>query len=550
MSDSDDFGGLAPTTPNIPRLKSASSKPNSNRAAEAGPSKSAGTGAAPKTGAKKRPAPVQDESDGDEVREVAPPKKSARSTAASRKLKPKPTSKQKEDPVEEEEQGAVSVDDDEVNDVEVLDHLPTKNTGSKKPAATSDGVNGHAKGGGAAAKGKGKAKAKPAAASSKPRVLKQEPPEVMDVDSIYGAMEVEEQEQEAEEIEDQRMTVVQPINAFGKSGVKGGRGGQVQQHAKHGEEARLRERLRQAELHVENLKGQVEELCQVRRTEPEQLLERLGQQHQNEIQGRDALIKDLTTKLARKEPFFRAGKSAGFEIMTRDEAEREMEELQATLKQCKEVLKERDRQLKEKDEQAEELRQEVNNLRIELKTENERAKTLAANAQRRPPSASRNRPGGLFSSNADPKQAIITKFYEDLTNLLVPHMKPQNGKYLDIDDWLLSCVFTHRDVTDENSEPKSLQFNLRLCCDLKNDATEPVVSPSQLVDSVHYMPLNLENESEEFIESLGFLKTAFTFERHQLSLFARTLHDFMSGEGGDTQAEKSESDADSVQLLE
>ena len=61
----------------------------------------------------------------------------------------------------------------------------------------------------------------------------------------------------------------------------------------------------------------------------------------------------------------------------------------------------------------------------------------------------------MFASNADPKQAVITKFYEDLTNLLVPHMKPQNGKYLDIDDWLLSCVFTHRDVTDENSIPKS-----------------------------------------------------------------------------------------------
>jgi len=74
--------------------------------------------------------------------------------------------------------------------------------------------------------------------------------------------------------------------------------------------------------------------------------------------GRDALIKDLTTKLARKDPLFRAGKSAGFDIMTRDEAEKEMEELQATLKQYKEVLKDRDRQLKEKDEQAEELRQE------------------------------------------------------------------------------------------------------------------------------------------------------------------------------------------------
>jgi hypothetical protein len=44
--------------------------------------------------------------------------------------------------------------------------------------------------------------------------------------------------------------------------------------------------------------------------------------------------------------------------MTRDEAEKETQELQTNLKQYKEVIKERDRQLKEKDKQAEELRQE------------------------------------------------------------------------------------------------------------------------------------------------------------------------------------------------
>jgi hypothetical protein len=188
---------------------------------------------------------VEDDSDGDDVREVPPPKKSARSTTASRKPKAKPISKREEDPVEEEEQRAVSVDDDEDDDVEVFDHMPTKKAGSKKAAAANDGVNGHAKGGAAAAKGKGKAKAKPTAAtSSKPRVLKQ-PPEVMDVDSIYGAMEVEEPEAEVEEIEDQRITVAQPINASGKSGLKGGRIVQAPNHAKNGEEARLRERLQQ-----------------------------------------------------------------------------------------------------------------------------------------------------------------------------------------------------------------------------------------------------------------------------------------------------------------
>ena len=183
------------------------------------------------------------------MREVPPPKKNARGTTASRKRKAKPVSTREEDPAGEEEQRAVSVDDDEDNDVEVFDHMPTKNAvhaGSKKAAAANDGVNGHGKGLTAAAKGKGKAKAKPtAAASLKPRVLKQDGPEVMDVDSIYGAMEVEEHDAEVEEIEDQRVTVAQPINASGKSGVKGRRIVQAPNHAKNGEEARLRERLRQ-----------------------------------------------------------------------------------------------------------------------------------------------------------------------------------------------------------------------------------------------------------------------------------------------------------------
>ena len=243
-------GGLAATTPNIPRLKT-SSKPNGNREAEAGPSKYAGMGPALKAGNKKRPAPnVQDESDEDDVREVPPPpKKSARSTTASRKPKAKAVSKREEDPVEEEEQRAVSVEDDEDNDVEVFDHMPKKNAvrGGSKSAA-NDGVNGHAKGGTAAAKGKGKGKAKSTAtASSKPRNLRQEPAEVMDIDSVYGAMEVGEHEAELEEIEDQRMTMTMapPINTFGKSGVKGGKIVQAPHHAKNGEEERLRERLRQ-----------------------------------------------------------------------------------------------------------------------------------------------------------------------------------------------------------------------------------------------------------------------------------------------------------------
>jgi len=73
-----------------------------------------------------------------------------------------------------------------------------------------------------------------------------------------------------------------------------------------------------------------------------------------------------------------------------------------------------------------------------------------------------------------------------------------------------------------------------------------VESERQLVETVHYVPQNLDKESSAFRESLEFLNTTFTFERSQLSLFIRTLHERMSDEG-DSDANNSEDD---VQIVE
>ncbi len=55
-------------------------------------------------------------------------------------------------------------------------------------------------------------------------------------------------------------------------------------------------------------------------------------------------------------------------------------------------------------------------------------------------------------------------------------------------------------------------------------------------ESLQYTPLGLEGASEEFIESLGFLNSPFTFERDQLALFLRTLHDVVSDDGKEEEA--------------
>ena len=85
----------------------------------------------------------------------------------------------------------------------------------------------------------------------------------------------------------------------------------------------------------------------------------------------------------------------------------------------------------------------------------------------------------------------------------------------------------------------AISFTLRLCREPPSEFNEIVENEEQLVETVHYLPLNLDKESLEFRESLEFLNTAFTFERSQLPLFVRTLHQHMSGDE-DSDDSKSE----------
>lgn len=99
----------------------------------------------------------------------------------------------------------------------------------------------------------------------------------------------------------------------------------------------------------------------------------------------------------------------------------------------------------------------MNNLRYELQAEIERAKGLSA--QRPPDSVSRHR-GRVLSQNEDPKMAEVVRFYEDLTNLLVTDIKPQPARHLQQEDWHLTCVYSHQDVTDTGStSAKSMLFS-------------------------------------------------------------------------------------------
>ena len=197
---------------------------------------------------------------------------------------------------------------------------------------------------------------------------------------------------------------------------------------------------------------------------------------------------------------------------------------------------------------------------------------MSSKLQRLPPaSVSRPRTVNGLSSTDDLKLGEIIKFYEDLTNLIVPNMKLQKGKFFGTDEWILNCVYSYVDEGAKNEKPAesrseyfylhklviaeltfyncsniAISFTLRLCREPPTEFNEVVENERQLVETVHYLPQNLDKESSEFRESLEFLNTAFTFERSQLPLFIRTLHQHMSG---DEESDDSKSEVE-VQAVE
>lgn len=102
-----------------------------------------------------------------------------------------------------------------------------------------------------------------------------------------------------------------------------------------------------------------------------------------------------------------------------------------------------------------------NDIQYELQLEIERAKTLASKNQRQPTSASRPA-AGFLSANQDPKHVQVIRFYEDLTNLIIPNIKMQPGRFLDMPEWILNCCYTYNDVTDKEAGSKS-QSRASLC---------------------------------------------------------------------------------------
>lgn len=97
-----------------------------------------------------------------------------------------------------------------------------------------------------------------------------------------------------------------------------------------------------------------------------------------------------------------------------------------------------------------------NELRFELSMEIERSKELLEKASQKPPDSVHRPYGGrVIGPSDDPKMTEVVRFYEDLTNLLVTDVKPQPARYLHVEDWLLTCIYSYRDVVSQKVPSKS-----------------------------------------------------------------------------------------------
>ncbi|EPQ57972.1 hypothetical protein GLOTRDRAFT_114527 [Gloeophyllum trabeum ATCC 11539] len=202
--------------------------------------------------------------------------------------------------------------------------------------------------------------------------------------------------------------------------------------------------------------------------------------------------------------------------MTREAVEEEKRSLEQEVAKWKEAANQ------EKQRRAE-LEQLEKELRFELNAEIERSKSLAAKGPSRDGPGSTTK-GKFRGPGKEPTsmEGRVIRFYEDLTNLLVPKHYMEKSPHEGLpDEWCFSCVYTHAETSN------ALNFSLRLFSEPAPDGSD------DLIDQVKYTPYELDKETDEFREKLGFFNTPFTFERSQLHVFLRSLGETVQNAAAD-----------------
>ncbi|KAF8136468.1 hypothetical protein EV363DRAFT_1294090 [Boletus edulis] len=200
-------------------------------------------------------------------------------------------------------------------------------------------------------------------------------------------------------------------------------------------------------LNETRLSKQLEDLFQIRKTEPEQALEQLQVQYDERAKTQDALVKELTSQLV------------ALHFLTREAADEEKRAVEQDISRLQEVIKAKDSVIDEKTNRIAELEQSVQDAIRERDAEIERSKELLARAAPKGTPISRphsKRPFGMD----DPKMT------ETCLNLLVAGVKFEHAPDSEEPDVIFHCVYTYYEMTrradDIEGERIGINFTMRI----------------------------------------------------------------------------------------
>lgn len=284
-----------------------------------------------------------------------------------------------------------------------------------------------------------------------------------------------------------------------------------------GEEA-LRKMVAELQAHNDELSQQVQTLQDQRKREDQHQQDR-AKLDQTRIETQQQMNAQLYTQIGHSSLLQTQGASSILGLLTREAAEKEQDVLKKDLERERQAARDKEQVVKDREARISELEQQVKELQFELKVEREQNKQGNRNP---PPSAQR---GAAAQGIGDPKAAVVLSFYEDLTNIIIPNVKPQAPQFLSEPEYDLHCVYTHAGTDEQaGTQNRTLEFVLRLTFSIaQGEERNEIRSREQLVQSVQYTPINLEKEQPDFVERLEYLNGIFTFQRDQLPLFLSTM---------------------------
>jgi len=279
------------------------------------------------------------------------------------------------------------------------------------------------------------------------------------------------------------------------------------------------------------LSKQLEELFQIRRTEPEQVLEQLQIQYEERAKAEDALIKELTTQLTRLEPLSRTGQAVALHFLTREAADEEKRAAEQDISRLQEVVKAKESLVDEKSKRIVELEHSVQDAIRERDAEIERSKELLARAAPKGSPNSRPRPKRPFGTD-DSKMTEVIKFYEDMSNLLITNVKFEHVPDSEEPDIVFHCIYTYYEMTrrgddieGERIDEISIVFTMRIFNGFGGPDGEPASEDDFIHRRIKYTPLHLDKEPEAFINRLEYMGDTFTFPCAQQGLFLNSLRE-------------------------